>query len=210
MSPRYFLLPGKWPLAVEKALNNYNKAPSHGEVHPVDFHIGPPTEGRLPVVILVDGRRALLFELSDVYPSFLHELREWLERCLVFDHRGRFHPEFLTLDCADHSVITLVLIHGGWDEAPGRAAPVSFLTVVSEDSETPLLHCFCFTLDVIWELYEGVIRCLERYRRLFDDPSFWYNVRMFDRLDPRSITDRMLDEFRSPIVEKKCGKVLKK
>ena len=201
MSPRFLISLKKWPLAVKKALALLDENSLYGETRIVDFQIGPPFQGRLPFRLFVDGRRVLLCELSDAAPSFLHDMREWMERCLLFDQEGHLHPELLTLNIRG-LVLGLVLIHVGWDEVDSRTTPVSFLVAIRSDQKDPAVCCFCDTFDTIGELYRALTTCLRMYRSLFDSDEYWYDVKRFDRLNPVSTTERMLDEIRSSKIEK--------
>jgi len=203
MSPRFLISLKKWPLAVEKALTILNEAPLYGETRLVDFQFGPPLRGVLPFRLFVDGRRVLHCELSDTAPSFLQELREWMERCLVLDREGVLHPALLTLDLKG-MVLSLVLIHAGWDEVDSRAKPVSFLVIVCSDREEPAVSVFCDTLDTLGGLYHSLLDCLLRNRSRFDCDEHWFDVKRLDGLCPRSTTDRMIEQFRSRKMERFC------
>ena len=201
MSHRFLITHKEWPLAVKKALTILDENSLYGEARIVDFQIGPPLQGRLPFRLFVDGRRALHCELSDTAPSFLHDMREWMERCLLFDQEGHLHPELLTLN-ARNLVLRFVLIHVGWDEVDSRAKPVSFLVVTRSDQKDPAVCCFCDTFDTIGDLYRALILCLRKYRSRFDSNEYWYDVKRLDGLNPVSTTERMLDEIRSSKIEK--------
>lgn len=194
MSARFFPTLKKWPLAVSEALSLLEGSPLRGEVSEISFDIGPPSEGRLPLGLVVDGRKIFLGKLTDLHP-FLRHLREWMERCLVHDKEGTLHPETVTLDCAD-CVLSLLLIHVGWEDSP-RAEPVSLLIAVRSDRRSPVYCGFCRTFDVIVNLYSSLTGCLKKYRKRFDSPEFWFDVKRFDGLDERSTTDRMLEEIMS-------------
>ncbi len=201
MSHRFLISLKKWPLATQKALSILNEASRYGETRIVDFQFGPPSGGKLPFRLFIDGRRALLCELSDTAPSSLCKLREWMERCLVMDQEGVLHPELLTLDLRG-LVLSMVLIHVGWDEVQSRAKPISFLVVIRSDMETPSVCCFCDTLDTITGLYQAILVCLRQYRSRFDSAKYWYDIKRHDRLNPVSTTERMLREIRSSKIEK--------
>jgi hypothetical protein len=201
MSHRFLISLKKWPLATQKALSILNEASQYGETRIVDFQFGPPSDGILPFRLFIDGRRALLCELSDTSPSFLRKLREWMERCLVMDQEGVLHPELLTLDLRG-LVLSIVLIHVGWDEVQSRAKPISFLVVIRSDMAAPTVCCFCDTLDTISGLYKAILVCLRQYRSRFDRAEFWYDVKRYDRLNPIPTTERMLSEIRSKKIEK--------
>ena len=201
MSHRFLISFKEWPLAVKKALSILDENSLYGETRIVDFQIGPPFQGRLPFRLFVDGRRVLHCELSDTAPSFLHEIREWMERCLLFDQEGHLHPELLTLN-SKNQVLSFVLIHVGWEEVDSRAKPISFLVVTRSDQKVPAVCCFCDTFDTIGDLYRALILCLRKYRSRFDSDEFWYDVKRLDGLNPVSTTERMLDEIRSSKIEK--------
>lgn len=201
MSHRFLISLKKWPLATQKALSILNEASQYGETRIVDFQFGPPSGGKLPFRLFIDGRRALQCELSDTVPSFLRDLREWMERCLVMDQEGVLHPELLTLNLCG-LVLSIVLIHVGWDEVDTRAKPVSFLVVTRSDMEAPSICCFCDTLDTIAGLYQAILVCLKQNRSRFNSAEHWYDVKRYDRLNPVSTTERMLSEIRSPKIEK--------
>ena len=120
MSSRFLISLKKGPLAVQKALSILNEASLDGETRIIDFQLGPPSHGKLPRRLFIDGRRALQCEFSDSDPSFLHDLREWMERCLVRDQEGTLHPELLTLNTVG-TVLRFVMIHIGWDEEATNA-----------------------------------------------------------------------------------------
>ena len=201
MASRFLFSLRKWPLAVEKALSYLEEAAMEGETRTVEFIFGPPSRGRLPLEILIDGRKALRCELSDTNKSFLYDIREWLERCTVRDHNGELHPECITLDYHG-GVLTLLLIHTGWDK--GSKRPTSYLIVTQHDRTAPSVSCFCDTFDTILGLYESLMECLTRYRDLFDDPACWYDVRRFDRLNPVPTSERLLAVFQSEKLEILC------
>ena len=203
MSPRYLLSLKKWPLAVEKALSIISEAPQDGATRTVDFQFGPPWKGRLPLRLFIDGRRVLQCELCDAYPSFLRDVRGWMERCLVLDKEGTLHPELLTLDCAD-TVLSLVLVHVGWEEDSLGAVPVSFFAAFRSGCDTPSACCFCSTPALIRELYEGLMDCLKRCRSLFDSPQHWHDVHRYDLLSAGTTTQRMMKDLQSARVERMC------
>ena len=199
MSPRFLLTLKKWPLAVKRALSLLDEDSLCGETRSIDFQFGPPSKGRLPLQMRLDGKRVLLCELSDCNPTFLHAMRGWRERCLLHDREGMYHPELLTLDCTDF-VLWLAMIHVGWDEDRVRGLPVSLLVIVRSDTEEPI-YCFCYTFDVICKLYYALLACLKVYAAEFEDPECWFDVRRFDLLDARSTAGRMMEQFRSEKIE---------
>ena len=151
----------------------------------------------------VDGHRALFCEVCDIYPV-LENLRDWMERCLSVDRCGMFHPEIVTLNLAD-SVYSIVLIHMGWEDSERGARPVSAFIVVREDRRHPMLCEFCYPVDTLCNLYEAIRSCLNDYRRLFDSPDCWYDVKRFNKLDSRSTTDRLLKIIKSSLIELKSA-----
>lgn len=203
MAHRFLISFKKWPMAIQKAFSDLelDKDPLSGETRIVDFQIGPPQGGELPLRIFLDGRRALLCQLGDTSPSFLHDMREWMERCLVFDQEGHFHPEVLTLNCTG-LVLSLTLIHVGWDEIAQRNTPISYLVVICSDREEPALCCFCDALETISGLYHALINCILRYRPRFDSGTDWYDVKRFDMLNPVRTSDRMLESILSSRIER--------
>ena len=201
MSPRFFISLKKWPLAVQKALSILNETSLDGETRIVDFQFGPPSRGKLPLRLFIDGRRALQCEFCDADSSFLQDLREWMEHCLVLDQEGTLHPELLTLN-VERIVLSFVLIHVGWEDDRTGARPISFFAVVGSDSQEPLACCFCDTLDTISGLYQALWDCLLRYRARFDSDHFWHDVKRLDRLNPRSTSDRMAEQLRSRKIER--------
>lgn len=203
MSPRFLFSLREWPHAVQQALSYLNEAPIRGETRSVDFSLGPPSIGRLPLEVCIDGRKALLCELRDTKGSFLYEIRGWLERCLECDFDGNFHPEFLTLDCRG-MVLCFLMIHVGWEEFTEK--PISYLTAVRQDRGEPVFGCFCLTIETIAAFYQALIRCLKRYRHLFNNPSRWYDIKRFDLLDERTSYDRLMDQVRSQKIEFYCKK----
>lgn len=201
MSLHFHISLEKCPKAVHKALSILKESRPCGETRSLAFHLGPPSRGKLPFQIDEDGRLALVCELSDVFPSFLEETREWMERCLVRDQQGTLHPEILTLDCVG-MVMTFVMFHVGWDKGGHQAAvPISYFLVVRSDHKDPVICCFCNTLDTLSSLYDAFIDCLCRYRYLFDNPAFWYDVKRLDKMDAQSTTDRLLGQIRSSKIE---------
>lgn len=208
MSHRFLITLKKWPLAVRKALSLLNEISPDGETCSIGFQFGPPSQGRLPFQMRVDGKRVLLCELSDCNLSFLHEMRGWMERCLLRDREGTLHPELLTLDGVG-TVLSLVAVHVGWEEGRSRAEPVSLLVVIRSDRDEPL-YCFCRTLEMVCNLYGALVLCLERYGPLFNDPGCWYDIRRLDQLDPRSTKERLLEMVRSPRIESICRMAQKK
>ena len=198
MSPRFFPSLKKWPLAVQQALSLLNEVPRYGETKTIDFDIGPPEHGRLPFRATIDGRMALLCELNDSFP-FLGELREWMERCLVSDREGTLHPEIVTLDCAD-AVLSMVMIHVGWEDDRGRPSPVSLFILIRSDRKDPVICCFCHTFQLIGNLYCAFLESLSSPR--FEDPEEWFDVRRFDTLSGKTVRQRLVESFRSGRIEK--------
>ena len=203
MSFRFFLSFREWPRAIQQRLSHLDHLPESGEPGIIDFKVGPPHDGRLPLQIRVDGRKTFLFELSDAFPSFPRELRGWMERCLVLDRNGVFHPEILTLDGAN-CILTVVMIHAGWDGLATSKGPVSLFIALRSDRKEPVVYCFCYHLVTIRTLYKAFMDCFCHYRDHFNDPRVWYDVRRYDRLSRESTSDRLLGQLRSPTVEKKC------
>lgn len=185
-----------------------NQAAMDGEMRTVDFLFGPPSRGRLPFEILIDGRKVLRCELSDTDKTFLYDIREWLERSTIRDHNGDFHPECLTLDC-HRGVLTFILAHSGWDYS-GSKRPSSCLIIFRHYKVNPEVTCFCDTFDFILGVYKSLTDCLIRYRKLFDNPSCWYDVRRFDRLNQVPTSERLLSEFQSEKLEILCKSFRKK
>lgn len=198
MSPRFFLSLKKWPLAVQQALSLLNEVPRYGETRTIDFDIGPPEHGRLPFRATIDGRMALLCELNDSYP-FLEELREWMERCLVSDREGTLHPEIVTVDCTD-AVLSMVMIHVGWEDDFGLSSPISLFILLRSDSKAPVICCFCHTFRLIGNLYRAFLDSLSNPR--FDDPEEWFDVRRFDILAGKTVRQRLIESLRSRKIEK--------
>ena len=208
MSSRFFISLKKWPMAVQKALSFLIEAPQYGETCDIDFILGSPSGGKLPLYIDVNGHRALACELSDSYP-FLGSLRGWMERCLVQDSEGTLHPEIVTLDCAD-AVLSLVMVHAGWEDDNGRAEPVSLLAAIRSDREEPVLCCFCRTVETITRLYCSLLDGILRYAHLFDRNDTWYDVHSFDRLSPALTSERLFRQIQSPKIEKFLSKSRRK
>lgn len=200
MSQHFFPIIKKWPLAVQKALLKLNEASLSGETRIVDFQLGPPRQGELPLRLFLDGRRALLYLLNDTSPSFLQNMREWMERCLVLDQEGVLHTELLTLDCTG-LVICFAMVHVGWDVVDSRAKPISFFAVIQSDCDEPALCCYCDTLDTLGGLYRAILECLKRYRALFESNECWYDPKRLDKLTPSATTERMLSQIRSRKLE---------
>lgn len=208
MAPRFLFSRREWPQAVETALSYMNQSALDGEMRTVDFLFGPPSRGRLPFEILIDGRKTLRCELSDTDKTFLYDIREWLERSTIRDRNGDPHPECLTLDYRG-GVLTFFLAHSGWDH-PGSKRPTSYLIVLRHNRIVPAMSCFCDTFGFILGMYESMMACLNRYRDLFDDPACWYDVRRFDRLNPVPTSERLLSEFQSEKLEILCKSFRKK
>lgn len=200
MSQHFFPVIKKWPLAVQKALLKLNDASLSGETRIVDFQLGPPQHGELPLRLFLDGRRALMYLLNDTSLSFLQDMREWMERCLVFDQEGILHPELLTLDCTG-LVVCFAMVHVGWDEVDSCSKPISFFAVIQSDCDEPALCCYCDTLDTLGGLYRAILECLKRYRALFERNDCWYDAKRLDKLTPIATTDRMLSQIRSRKLE---------
>lgn len=201
MTSRFFVSIKKWPLSFRLAISSMTELPQYGETRRLDFIFGPPSEGRLPLQISIDGRRALLVELSDTKPSSLRTLRDWMERCLVHDREGTLHPELATIDCVN-TVVNLAMIHVGWDNSGAHASPISLFVVTCSDRHEPPVKCFCHTVSTIRRLYKAIMDCLQLYRNRFDNPRYWYDVQRFNLLDSVSITDRLLSLVRSRQLEK--------
>ncbi len=188
----------EWPAAVKKALKELEESPEEGETSTVDFRFGPPSKGRLPVAILIDGKVAIRCEISDTNKTFLQDLRGWMERSLVFDKRGVNHSEVLTIDCAGNTVLSLIMMHVGWDE-PLRISPISFFVAIIVGREERF--CLCDGLETIIGLYEAIIDCFHRHRSRFNNQAYWYDVKRFDLLNNIPTTDRLLADILSPILE---------
>ena len=192
MSSTFLPMLTDWSQPVQESFAELQKQIGH--LHSVAFRFGPPESGLLPFQIYVDGRKALWCNLSDAYPYFLADIRGWLERCLLVDKDSHTHPEVLTLDCAD-TVLWIILYQAGWEDEDGF--PTSGLVAFREDRKQSSVTCFCPTREVISGIYDGLLGCLRRYRHLFDRSSVWYDVKRFNLMDPRTTTDRMIEDFRS-------------
>lgn len=206
MAPSFVLSLRRCPLAIQKALSLLSDASPRGETRRVEFRAGPPRNGFLPLRVLLDGKEECGLHLPDTYPSFLHEMRGWMERCLLLDREGSLHPEMLTLSCRSE-VIHLVLIHVGWEEGDGRARPVSLLAIVSSRDEEPLMVCLCDTLETLAALYRALTDCLRRYSSRFDGDD-WFDARRHDTLDGSPTSERLLGEIRSGVLERKLREFL--
>lgn len=192
MSSTFLPLLTDWTQPVQESFDELKKQIGH--LHSVAFRFGPPESGHLPFQIYVDGRKTLRCNLSDVYPHFLADIRGWLERCLLVDRDSHAHPEVLTLDCAD-TVLWIILYQAGCEDEEGF--PTSGFVAFREDRKQSSVSCFCPTREVISGIYDGLLGCLRRYRHLFDSPDCWYDVKRFNLMDPRTTTDRMIEDFRS-------------
>ena len=171
-----------------------------GEISEIDFDLGPPDGGRLSFRFIVDGRSMPLCEPSDAYP-FLESLREWMERCLVFDKCGVLHPEILTINCAD-GVYSAILFHAGWEETDGVAEPVSGLIVIRSGHRKPVFQGFCRTTETIVQLYRRITEGIRRYRQLFNRPGAWYDTGRFSLLDRRTTAERLISRIHSGLIER--------
>lgn len=201
MAPSFLLSLRRCPLAIQKALFLLSDASPRGETRRVEFRAGPPRNGEIPLRVLLDGREEYRAYLPDTHPSFLHEMRGWMERCLLLDREGTLHPEILTLSCRAE-VLHLVLIHVGWEEGDGRARPVSLLVIVSSRDGEPRLVCFCDTLETLAALYRAITDCIRRYSSRFDGDD-WFDARRHDTLDGSPTSERLLGEIRSGVLERK-------
>lgn len=203
MAPSFLLSLRRCPLAIRKALFLLSDASPRGETRRVEFRAGPPRNGELPLRVLLDGREEYRAYLPDTHPSFLHEMRGWMERCLLLDREGTLHPEILTLSCRAE-VLHLVLIHVGWEEGAGRRArPVSLLVIVSSRDGEPRLVCFCDTLETLAALYRAITGCLMRYRTRFDREGDWFDAKRLGASGAAPTSERLLGEIRSDILERK-------
>ena len=189
----------EWPAAVQKALKDLEESPEEGETSTVDFRFGSPSKGRLPVAILIDGKVAIRCEISDTNKTFLQDLRGWMERSLVFDKRGVNHSEVVTIDCAGDTVLSLIMMHVGWD-VPLRISPISFFVAIIVGREEHF--CICDGLETIIGLYDAIIHCLHRYRSKFNNPAYWYDVKRFDLLNYVPTADYMLSQILSEKLER--------
>ena len=203
MSFRFFPSLKKWPMAVQEALSKAYKSDTSGVIRQISFSAGRPRCGKVPVTVAVDSHRAFFSEVSDTYPV-LDDLRDWMERCLTYDRNGTFHPEAVTIELAD-SVYSLVLFQVGWEENKrDDPVPVSVFIIMRHGVGFPILFAFCHPVETLRRLYNTIQSCLNKNRRFFDDPRYWYNVKRFDRLKPESITDRLLRRIKSQKIELHC------
>lgn len=202
--PSHFFIPSKkWPEAVREALSSITDLHGHGDIDDPVFALGPPDKGRLPFRISVKGHTTILCVLSDEYP-FLDELRGWMERCLVYDRYGFFHPEIATLDTPE-GVCYLLMVHAGWEELRSEASCVSELIVIHSNCRKPSFRCFCRTRETIRDLYEAIQRTISEYESLFNDDSIWYDKYRFSCLDFKTCSSRMMSQIRSETIEIKTG-----
>lgn len=188
------------PKAVIAALEHLVYSPDGGRISDVEFEMGRPHGGRLPFRIIVDGRVKLLCELTDVYP-FLERLRDWMERCLYIDRNGEMGFESIKLECRD-DVYLLMLCQAGGDVTEMDDRILSGIIVARNRSSMPVLSRLCPLYQVLGRLYEAIIRCIERNRSAFNNPSTWYDVKRFDRLDKRDTADRLLEKIHSEKMER--------
>ena len=204
MPSRFFIPSKKWPEAVIEALSRITDLPEHGYIDDPVFLLGPPSRGRLPFRIRAKGHTTPLCELGDEYP-FLDELRGWMERCLVFDRYGTFHPEIATLDTPD-GVCFLLMVHAGWEkERLSEVSPVSQFIVVKSDQGRPVFRCFCRTRETVGNLYGAILRTIREFGTRFDDPAEWYDTHAFSALDKISTSAWMEKQVRSEAIEIKTG-----
>ena len=199
MTPRFFISQKKLPLAVKQALSSMLNSSEYGEISSIDFDLGRPAGGRLPFRIIVDGHKEIQCEPSDVYP-LLDRLRDWMERCLVFDYNGEMSFECVKLECRD-DVYSLTMFHAGWTRHLGKLEPISGFIVTRSRSDDPILYRFCATNHLIAKLYKSVTGGILYYRKEFNNEGIWHDVKRYDRLDQRTTADRMLERFRSEKLE---------
>ena len=204
MPSRFFTPSKKWPDAVREALSYITDLQGYGEIDEPAFLFGPPSDGRLPFRIRTRGHTRLLCELGDEYP-FLDELRGWMERCLLFDRFGEFHPEFATLDNPG-GVSYLLMVHAGWERGPvSGVTAISELIAIRSDDAVPVFRCFCRTRDTVKDLYGALRQSIREYAAEFDDPARWYDPKMFSALDRKPTSLRMEERLRSAAIETKTG-----
>ena len=89
----------------------------------------------------------------------------------------------------------------GWSVAWFSIRTAPSFVVIRSDWDDPAVCCFCDTLDTLRGLYHAVMDCLRRFRSLFDNEGYWYDVKRLDMLHPVSTTDRMLAGFYSRKLE---------
>jgi len=199
MTSRFFISQKKPPMAVKKALTSLLDS-EYGEISDINFEFGHPLHGRLFFRILVDGHRELQCEPSDFYP-ILERLRDWMERCLVFDHLGELAFESVKLECRD-DIYMLTLFHAGWAKDSLDTEPVSGLIVTRSRIEKPLISCFCVTSRLIYRLYKTIKKGIYSNRVAFNSPTNWWDSKRYDLLDNRTTADRLLERFYSEKLEK--------
>lgn len=187
------------PMAVLKALENLVYSTDGGSIGDIDFEMGRPRGGLLPFRIIVDGRVKLLCELTDVYP-FLERLRDWMERCLIFDRHGQMGFESIKLDCRD-DVYLLMLCQAGGDYKVTDDKILSSIIVARNMSSLPIIYKVCPLFQVLGRLYSAITRCIERNRAEFNNPKVWYDIKRFDPLDERDTADRLLEKIHSREME---------
>lgn len=203
MSSRFFIPSKKWPAAVNEALSHLVNLPQTGDIDEPVFRFGPPSNGRMPLRVLINGRTTLLCDLSDGYP-FLGALREWMEHCLCFDRLGDGQPGFVTLDTFQ-GTCTLILVHAGWERGrDGRPVAVSLFAAVRSGARHPAACCFCRTRRTVGALYRALQESVEDYRGLFDSRDVWYDSGMFSLRDRLKTSGRMKRALRSPLIEMKA------
>lgn len=204
MSSHSFIPSKKWPEAVREALSYITDLPENGDVDEPVFLFGPPSHGRLPFRIRVKGHTTPLCVFGDEYP-FLDELRDWMERCLVYDCFGTFHPEIATLDTPD-GVCYILMVHAGWEKARTfDVSSISELIIILSDCNRPVFRCFCRTRETIGDLYGAILGCIHQFRQLFDDTTNWYDTNAFSQLEIKSSSARMEELIRSQTIEIKTG-----
>ncbi len=204
MSSHSFIPSKKWPEAVSEALSCITELPELGDIDEPVFLFGPPSHGRLPFRIRVKGQTTPLCVLGDEYP-FLDELRGWMERCLMYDCLGTFHPEIATLDTPD-GVCYLLMVHAGWEKTRFLdVSSISELIIILSDCSKPTFRCFCRTRDTIRDLYAAILGSIREYGSLFDDSAQWYDTESFSLLETKSCSVRMEENIESQTIEIKTG-----
>lgn len=158
MSNHFFITPRKWPAAVSRVMDGISGPPRFGDVSDLSFSIGLPHQGSMVLRIDEDGGPALTLGVR-VGRGTLRGLRDWMERCLLYDREGDGDPELATLDTSA-GVCYLMLVHAGWEPRPGGCTAISSFAVIAKDRDEPLYARMCETRRTVGLLYRALLEAV--------------------------------------------------
>lgn len=152
------------------ALDFLSGLPEIGRIIDVDFVAGRPDIDTLPLYIIVDGRKSLLFDIKASYPAF-ENIRRWIERCCEHSAFGSYYGDMVVIDSLRY-LTCMLSWQCGYSTSPTLRS-ISVMAIFKSNNDKPVELFFCETERTFRNLYRALTRAVDMYGEFFDTPGNW-------------------------------------